>query len=83
MTKGNGFGKKHQSAPLMQIIVPVMGSVTDSYSIAPRVAASAAALVESGGGNFSPAFDQVFRGSELPAAEEVDEEADERQEECT
>ena len=51
--------------------------------IAPRVAASAAALVESGGGNFSPEFDQVYRASELPAAEEVDEEADERQKECT
>jgi hypothetical protein len=25
-TKGNGFGKKHQSAPLMQIIALVMGS---------------------------------------------------------
>lgn len=61
----------------MQIIVPGMGS------IAPRVAASAAALVESGGGNFSPACYQVFRASKLPAAEEVDEDADERQDECT
>jgi hypothetical protein len=51
--------------------------------VSARVAASAAALVESGGGSFSPAFYQVFRASELPAAEEVDEEADERQEECT